>query len=212
MLEGDDADHPDRPPRWWQAVPNLVVLALAIAVIAGALGWLVGNNRALPDPNDADIGFLHDMSWHHEQAREMSFLYLQLPDTDPLMRDMAWTVLTSQSTELGRMLQLLRDNGAPDISPSDISMTWMGMPTPIAQMPGMASADDIERLRRMSGVEADRFFGELMIAHHEGGLHMMVEAQSRAALPSVRTLASRMQVGQLDEISELQKVLAALPA
>lgn len=193
-------------------MPNLVVLALAIAVIAGALGWLVGNNRALPDPNDADIGFLHDMSWHHEQAREMSFLYLQLPDTDPLMRDMAWTVLTSQSTELGRMLQLLRDNGAPDISPSDISMTWMGMPTPIAQMPGMASADDIERLRRMSGVEADRFFGELMIAHHEGGLHMMVEAQSRAALPSVRTLASRMQVGQLDEISELQKVLAALPA
>ena len=43
---------------WWQIKLNLGVLALAIAVLSGALGWVVGNNRAIPDPNATDIGFL----------------------------------------------------------------------------------------------------------------------------------------------------------
>ena len=43
---------------WWQSKLNLGVLALAIALLCGALGWVVGNNRAIPDPNATDIGFL----------------------------------------------------------------------------------------------------------------------------------------------------------
>ena len=33
---------------WWHSKLNLGVLALAIAVLCGALGWVVGNNRAHP--------------------------------------------------------------------------------------------------------------------------------------------------------------------
>ena len=52
------------------------MLGLAIALLCGALGWVIGNNRAIPDPNSTDIGFLQDMRTHHEQAVYLSLYYL----------------------------------------------------------------------------------------------------------------------------------------
>ena len=52
---------------WWQSKLNMGVLAVAIALLCGALGWVIGNNQATPDPNPVDIGFLQDMRTHHEQ-------------------------------------------------------------------------------------------------------------------------------------------------
>ena len=43
---------------------------------------MVGNNNAIPDPNATDVGFLQDMRVHHEQAVQMSQIYLDRPETD----------------------------------------------------------------------------------------------------------------------------------
>src|SRR4029079_15093466 len=79
-VDGDD-DVEVRP--WWQSQLNIAVIVAALAILCGGIGWLIGNNRASPDPNAVDIGFLQDMRTHHEQAVTMGLYYLSRPDTDP---------------------------------------------------------------------------------------------------------------------------------
>ena len=89
---------------WWQSKVNLGAIAIAIAVLCGALGWVVGNNRAIPDPNPIDIGFLQDMRTHHEQAVNLGLYYLSLEGTNPDMRDIAREIVFGQGIEIGRMV------------------------------------------------------------------------------------------------------------
>ena len=101
---------------WWQSKLNLGVLAVAIALLCGALGWLVGNNRAIPDPNLVDVGFLQDMRTHHEQAVNLGLYYLELQGTNADLRVIAREIVFGQSIEIGRMIQLLRIYGATETS------------------------------------------------------------------------------------------------
>src|SRR5215210_4426783 len=113
---------------WWQSKLNLGVVALAIALLCGALGWLVGNNRAIPDPNNVDIGFLHDMRTHHEEGVLLGMYFLELKGTNPDLRVLARETVFGQSIEIGRMIQLLRQFGATETNESDVAMTWMNAP------------------------------------------------------------------------------------
>jgi uncharacterized protein (DUF305 family) len=194
---------------WWQSKLNLGVLALAIALLCGALGWLVGNNRAIPDPNATDIGFLQDMRTHHEQAVNLSFYYLELPGTNPNIRDIAREIIFDQGIDIGRMIQLLRQFGATETNESDTAMTWMNQPTPIDRMPGLATDSDIDKLLASKGADADKLFAQLMIAHHQGGIHMAQYAVDHANVIEVRRFAYAMVTGQTGEISELQALIAA---
>src|SRR5690606_30258415 len=68
---------------WWQHPVNVITLVVATALIAGMVGWLVGDATNEVATSDADVGFLQDMRVHHEQAVEMSLTFLGLPDIDP---------------------------------------------------------------------------------------------------------------------------------
>ena len=199
------ADIEVRP--WWQSKLNLGVVAVAIALLCGALGWVIGNNQATPDPNETDIGFMQDMRFHHEQAVELGLHYLQRPGTDRNLRDIAREIVFGQGIEIGRMIQLLRDFGAAETNETDTAMSWMNEPTPIERMPGLASQADIDELAASTGEDADRLFVDLMTAHHQGGLHMAQYAAEQAAEPEVRQLATSMVTGQTGEISEMQTLL-----
>ena len=49
--------------------------ALLIGIFVGAGMFLLGQNTSLSNgPNEAEVGFAQDMSVHHQQAIEMSFL------------------------------------------------------------------------------------------------------------------------------------------
>jgi uncharacterized protein (DUF305 family) len=213
VAETDDAvaAEPDdveiRP--WWQSKLNLGVLALAIALLCGALGWVIGNNQATPDPNPVDIGFLQDMRTHHEQAVNMALYYLSLDDTDPELRVIAREIAFGQGIDIGRMIQLLRIYGATETNESDTAMTWMNEPTPNDRMPGLASDADIAKLLASSGTAADQQFVDLMIAHHQGGLHMAQYALDHANEIEVRRFAYGMIQGQTSEIDELRALVAA---
>ncbi len=194
---------------WWQSKLNLGVLAVAIALLCGALGWLVGNNRAIPDPNRVDIGFLQDMRTHHEQAVSLGLYYLELQDTNPELRVIAREIVFGQGIEIGRMIQLLRLYGATETNESDVAMTWMNEPTPNDRMPGLASDADIDKLLASSGKAADQLFVDLMVVHHQGGIHMAQYAVDHANEIEVRRFAYSMVVGQTGEIGEMQALLAA---
>ena len=202
-----DSEIETRP--WWHSKLNLGVVALAIALLCGALGWLVGNNRAIPDPNATDIGFLQDMRTHHEQAVNLSFYYLSLPGTNGNIRDIAREIIFDQGIDIGRMIQLLRLYGATETNESDTAMTWMNEPTPIDRMPGLASDADIDKLLTTKGADADKLFAQLMIAHHQGGIHMAQYAVDHANVIEVRRFAYAMVTGQTGEISELQALISA---
>ena len=206
-LASDVEDVETRP--WWQSKLNLGVVAVAIALLCGALGWLVGNNRAIPDPNSTDIGFLQDMRTHHEQAVNLGFYYLSLEGTNANLRVIAREIVFDQGIDIGRMIQLLRQFGATETNESDVAMSWMHEPTPVDRMPGLASDADIDRLLASSGAAADKLFVDLMVVHHEGGLHMAQYALDHANQIEVRRFAYAMITGQTDEINEMRAIIAA---
>jgi uncharacterized protein (DUF305 family) len=193
---------------WWQSKLNLGVLAIAIAVLCGGLGWLIGNNRAIPDPNSTDIGFLQDMRTHHEQAVYLGLYYLSDAGTNPDLRDIAREIVFGQGIEIGRMIQLLRQFGATETNETETAMTWMNEPTPVDRMPGLASDADIDKLLASSGKAADQQFVALMVAHHLGGIHMARYALDHANVLEVKRFAYAMITGQTGEISEMQALIA----
>lgn len=194
---------------WWQNPRNIVTIVVTVALLAGMSGWLMG--RTSSEQNVAssavDVGFLHDMRVHHEQAVDMSRIYLERPDTSSGLRLVADSILFGQSIEIGLMIQLLRDMDAPTEGEVGQSMAWMGMAMADTDMPGMATVDQLEALAASSGDEADRLYIELMTAHHHGALEMTEQAVARAENPDVGAYAAAWNQSQTEEIAELQGLL-----
>jgi uncharacterized protein (DUF305 family) len=193
---------------WHRNPVNLISILLAVAVLAGAIGWVVGNNRAIADPNATDIGFLQDMRVHHEQAVQMSLIYLADDDTDRNLAIVAREILIGQNIEIGRMIQMLRGFGESEVNETDLGMAWMNEPVALDRMPGMATQSDLEALADATGAEANVLFVRLMSAHHQGGIHMAEYAATHGATEEVRLMASKMASSQAEEITELARLLA----
>jgi len=189
---------------WWMRPINAIALIVTTALIAGMVGFMVGDAAAEPDPNEVDIGFLQDMRGHHEQAVQMGFIYLTIDDTDPGLRTIARSIIFGQGIEIGRMIQMLRDVGATEANETGVAMTWMGMSADVDDMPGMATNDELLVLGNAAGTEADQIFVDLMTEHHLGGIEMATFAAERAALPEVRRMAAAMAGAQTDEIAEMR--------
>lgn len=80
---------------------------------------------------------------------------------------------------------------------------------PGGPMPGMATAADLERLASLDGVEAERLYLELMIAHHQGGVEMAEAVKARSTNPLVTTLADAIIFAQSGEITYMTDLLTA---
>jgi uncharacterized protein (DUF305 family) len=204
----DDDDDFELLP-WWQNPINLVAIAVAVALLAGALGLVIGHNRALPDANRVDVGFLQDMRVHHEQAVQLSFIFLNDPGTDADLQTIAREIVVGQDIEIGRMIQLLRDFGESEVNDTDLAMAWMNEPVSADRMPGLASKSDIDSLVAAEGADANRIFVQLMSVHHQGGIHMADYAADHAGTAEVRLMAKQMASSQREEIVEIGNLLTA---
>jgi uncharacterized protein (DUF305 family) len=208
---------------WWQRPFNIGVLVVTAALLAGMVGWLIGDSGSQPEHSTVDIGFLHDMREHHEQAVFMGLIFGELDDTNPGLQLVATTIVRGQSLEVGRMIQLLRSFGAPEARTDGTPMDWMGaaghaehggtaVPTgdpddPFTQMPGMATEDQLDALAAASGAEADALFVELMTAHHRGGIDMAAYAVEHAQNDEVVKMAAGIVHAQEGEIVEMENLL-----
>ena len=78
----------------------------------------------------------------------------------------------------------------------------------VRRMPGMATSDELNRLRTLTGKELDVFFLQLMLRHHEGGLEMAEYAADHAQHGYARNLASKIVQSQGNESDMMKTYLA----
>lgn len=197
--EADDEDF--LPPLGGLSWPKVVVLVLAFAFLGGAIGHWIGH-AGPPGESSVDAGFYQDMIHHHQQAISMA-LYEQTNGNDPVVVGYATEILRRQEYEIGVMSAKL-DEWGYSTSAGDTAMDWMGMSTPVDQMPGLATAQQMNDLKNAKGADADVRFLELMSNHHRGGVHMADYAYRHADSSSVRDLAQRMAWVQATEINEFR--------
>ena len=194
---------------WWQHPVNIFTLVVTAALLAGIAGWMIGDSGGQRAHNEVDTGFLQDMREHHEQGVLISAIYRGLPNTDAGLRVIAGSIVQGQTLEVGRMIQMLRDFGEAEANEGETSMAWMGEPTQRGNMPGMASDQALEELQAASGPAADQLFADLMIAHHQGAIHMAEHADQHAESDVVTSFAESIAASQADEITEIQVELAS---
>ena len=75
-------------------------------------------------------------------------------------------------------------------------------------MPGMATTDELLKLRTISGPEFDVYFLQLMLRHHVGGAPMAEYASTRATQSVVRGLSDNMLKSQSAETELMKDYLA----
>lgn len=214
-------------PRWARAI-ILGGSALALLLIGATVGLLIGRAEtpaeSVPTPGQVDIGFSQDMSLHHRQAVEMGNLaYARSDDTE--ISQIGFDIAATQQGQVGSMQGWLALWEEPGQAPGEV-MSWMphdsgsghgshdshgsmdhAMGASDAVMPGMATSEEMRKLRSLSGEKFDVHFLQLMLRHHEGGVPMAEYAVEHAKVPAVRALAQSMLESQGAEIELMKKML-----
>ena len=201
-------------PRATRKTSRTLLAALLSALLAGGIGFVVPglvdrDTGETPPESSVDVGFLRDMSDHHDQAVRLAVIELDRGESRAL-QGMALDTVALQRHEIGLMEARLVDwgHGRGDL-PRD-AMAWMGMAAPVTRMPGMATEADIASFAAATGADADRAFVRLMTAHHVGGIHMAERAARDARTPMVRELAERIAKTQQLEVVDLDRAAAQL--
>ena len=190
-----------------------MLVAVLLLAAGAASGYLFQTSR-LPSDNSADAGFVRDMSVHHAQAVEMG-MYAFQKSQDSEIQILGYDIATTQQYQIGEMNAWLLDWGLSTTPPKG-RMAWMTEGTKALQpdglMPGMATSDEITKLKSLSGKDFDILFCQLMLRHHLGGVHMADEALTLVKQQNVKTLAGQIQQGQELEITTLTAKLKSLGA
>ncbi|NUT98860.1 MAG: DUF305 domain-containing protein [Saccharothrix sp.] len=197
------------------------VAVLAVLLLGAAVGLLIQlpgkDNASVPAKDSVDVGFSQDMAVHHIQGISMANTARD-KTTNQAIRQLAFDIESTQLEQVGRMKGWLTLWGAPEQSPDGTHMKWMadathheaGTPTSGAttgRMPGMASSDELAKLRSLSGTEFDVYFLQLMLRHHQGGAPMAEYAATHAGQNAVRTLADNMLKSQSSESEYMKQLL-----
>lgn len=208
-------------------MPNtrrIAAIAIAIALVAigaFALGRVSVGFSGAPSDTSAAAGFARDMQVHHDQGVELALIIRDETD-DMVIRGLAYDIAVTQAKQSGQMYGWLAQWRLPQAA-SEPSMTWMTRPTltgeghnhgtagahePGDPMPGLATASQIAELKTLTGAAAEKYFLELMIAHHEGAIAMAKAALDRTEERVVVDLATGILASQSAEIDYMQGLLA----
>jgi uncharacterized protein (DUF305 family) len=154
----------------------------------------------------ADARFMQGMIGHHAQALEMTALVPSRTMREEI-RLLAGRIEASQADEIRMMQAWLRDRN--EKLPDPHAHHAPGAPL----MPGMLTAEQMQRLAAAKGAEFDRLFLEYMIAHHEGALVMvdqLFSTPSAGQESDVFAFASDVDADQRMEIDRMLAVLAMI--
>lgn len=172
---------------------------LLIAVVAlGGLVFLSGSLNSQPGQqteedsfNRADIMFMNMMIIHHDQAIEMAELAPNRTDNENIL-ELSENISKAQRAENEQMANWLRELGYQ-------------RPRDGHRMAGMASQEQMYRLRNSEGREFDRLFSELMITHHRGGIEMAQSFSQRGSHTELIEMEKQMIETQQKEIEMMQE-------
>jgi len=213
----------DRPSGGPTLARTVVITAavLAVLLLGAAIGLLIklpGSSDASVPPRDSvDVGFSTDMAAHHLQGVQMANIARDRSTTLEI-KQLAFDISSTQLEQIGRMKGWLLLWGMPEQSVDGTHMAWMessehahsstGAGVGATAMPGMASSEEISKLRTLSGVEFDTYFLQLMLRHHIGGAPMAEYAADHAGQSAVRLLADNMLKSQNSEVEYMKQLLA----
>ncbi|MGK8505880.1 DUF305 domain-containing protein [Nocardia asiatica] len=202
--------------RHWTRTAALASAAFALLVLGAALRPLVfpENHSTAPILTGVEVGFVQDMTTHHQQA----LLMVQRLDrsVDPVIARLAEQIDRTQRLEIGTMLGWLR---LAEAAPSSAHpMAWMhaashrhpaagAQTAPASLMPGMASAAELDALAAARGRDAEVLFLQLMFRHHQGGIAMAEAADGLLASGPVKEIARAMIHGQGQETGTMGMLL-----
>lgn len=186
----------------------IAALAASVALLFGLSIFLWLSARE-PGNNSAEAGFSRDMIVHHSQAVEMAEIVRDRTDNDRI-KTLATDIALTQQAQIGQMQGWLNVWDLP-LAGTEPAMTWMGMSNE-GRMPGMASGEEINRLRDLPPEEADALFLQLMIPHHEAAIPMSNAVLDRTSNPAVERLANGIVSSQEAEISTMEDMLRDMDA
>jgi uncharacterized protein (DUF305 family) len=178
------------------------VLVLLAGCSAGTTAALLVTRA--PGNDSAEAGFARDMMVHHAQAVEMAEIVRAKTESNEIRILASDTALTQQA-QIGQMQGWLGVWGLP-ITGTEPAMAWMGHPTQ-GRMPGMATPEDVNRLRNAPPQEADAMFLRLMIPHHQAAVPMAEAILKETDRPEVERLASAIVASQRTEIATMRDML-----
>ena len=202
----------------------IAATALVAAVVVGAAGYTLGRTSACctsaPATTSAEAGFARDMQAHHIQGVEMAMIIRDRTD-DEAVRLLGYDIATTQAHQAGPLYGWLAEWGLGQLG-SEPPMMWMRRPgrsgavnaatgqdmSMGALMPGMATSAQMAELSAGSGVETERLFLSLMIAHHQGALEMAEAVLDRSDHEGTRTFANAGLTSQQSEIDLMTEMLA----
>ncbi|MFI1249455.1 DUF305 domain-containing protein [Streptomyces anulatus] len=187
----------------------LGLVALMVVRPSAASPSGASSARSAPAEGSVDAGFARDMSIHHQQAVEMSFIVRDRTDDEDVRR-LAYDIINTQANQRGMMLGWLELWGLPK-SAAGPPMEWMGhtlTPTDDGSlMPGMATDAELAALTAAKGEKAEVLFLRLMTVHHRAGADMAQAAAGTAKTDAIRDLAAGMVLGQQSEIGLMADML-----
>jgi uncharacterized protein (DUF305 family) len=184
------------------------VLALVVLVLSALALWLYLSGKPPADDSPA-AGFARDMMVHHAQAVEMAEIVRDRTD-NPQIRTLATDIALTQQAQIGQMQGWLEVWGLPPTG-TEKPMAWMGHPME-GPMPGMATQEEIDRLRELPPDKGDELFLRLMIPHHEAAIPMARAVIERGDEPQVELFAKKVIAAQQAEIENTQEMLNAMGA
>ena len=186
-------------------VAVLPALGLVVALtLTGCVGGMMWQGGGPPQPSasstaafvQADVHFNMMMIPHHEQAIEMSDIILSADGISAEVADLATRITNAQAPEIEQMSAWLEARGFP---------AGAGM----GPGHGMMSDADLDELRQLDGVEAERLFLTQMIEHHEGAIEMANDEIAAGLDAETIALCESIVVSQTAEIAEMRELLAA---
>ncbi|WP_425428855.1 DUF305 domain-containing protein [Streptomyces sparsogenes] len=147
-------------------------------------------------PNSADFTYVRMMIQHHRQALVMTDLVADRAGSSKIKR-LARRISAGQEPEIEAMKGWLRTNGGTaDHEGGHVH----------GDMPGMATQDQLDRLRAARGAGFDKLFLELMITHHEGAISMASDVLAQGNNVRVEEMADDVIAQQGAEIQRMRQL------
>lgn len=154
---------------------------------------------------EADIRFMQGMILHHAQALDMAALVPARTERTDL-RSLGERIEVSQKDEIAFMRSWLLQRGA------EAPMPAPGHAHHGPLMPGMLTAEEMDRLERATGPAFERLFLEGMVKHHQGALAMVANlfGTGGGQESALFRFASDVDTDQRAEIRRMRALLKAL--
>jgi uncharacterized protein (DUF305 family) len=178
-----------------------IVATLTLAGCADTAGNTSSDSSSSSESavfNDQDVMFAQMMLPHHEQAVEMSDMFIAKGDSvDSDVLALAETIKDEQGPEIDQLTTRLDDWGQDTSASMDHSMD------------GMMSESDMTALDDAEGAEASRLFLEQMTEHHKGAVDMAQQEVDGGENPDAVEMAKNIVESQTAQIDQMDALLSS---